>query len=220
MWSVFFVLMETAIGELNDDVQDRTTEEFNQVQYIFIDDPVTSLDDTHLIQMAISLKNIISESKSDELHFIITTHHALFYNVLCNEFKRDRNITKKEFLVMERNDNKFFLDKQGDSPFGYHLFIKDIIQKAINNNAVEKYHFMLFRNLLEKTANYLGYKNWGDLISVDGMSEEDRQGYTRIINLFSHSSISDEEYKGLAQREKNMLKILFDSFIKEYRWKE
>ena len=53
---------------------------------------VTSLDDNHLIQLAISLRESIANSKSSELRFIITTHHALFYNVLFNEFKSERNI--------------------------------------------------------------------------------------------------------------------------------
>lgn len=165
IWAVFFVLIETIIAELNiDEISDRSTDEFNAIQYIFIDDPVTSLDDNHLIQLAISLKETITNSRAEELRFIITTHHALFYNVLFNEFKSERGIkdNKKEYWLLQKNENRYLLDKQNDSPFGYHLFIKEIIQKAIDDNLVEKYHFMLFRNLLEKTASFLGYNNWGD----------------------------------------------------------
>ena len=175
IWSVFFVLMETIISELNiDEVNDRSTDEFNSIQYIFIDDPVTSLDDNHLIQLAIYLKEVIVNSKSDELKFIITTHHALFYNVLFNEFKSDRTIknNKRDFCLLQKKDEKYFLNEQNnDSPFAYHLFIKKIIQEAIDKNSIERYHFMLFRNLLEKTASFLGYNSWGELIVVNGMSE-------------------------------------------------
>ena len=224
IWSVFFVLMETIISELNiDEVNDRSTDEFNSIQYIFIDDPVTSLDDNHLIQLAIYLKEVIVNSKSDELKFIITTHHALFYNVLFNEFKSDRTIkkNKRDFCLLQKKDEKYFLNEQNnDSPFAYHLFIKKIIQEAIDKNSIERYHFMLFRNLLEKTASFLGYNSWGELIVVNGMSEEERKSYIRFINLSSHSKISDLESKELKSNEKNLLNLLFKNFKKEYKWKE
>lgn len=223
IWTVFFVLMETIISELNiDEINDRSTDEFNAIQYIFIDDPVTSLDDNHLIQMAISLRKSIANSKSGELRFIITTHHALFYNVLFNEFKNERSIrdNKKEYCLLEKNEKMYFIKKQSDTPFGYHLFIKRIIQKAIDDDVVERYHFMLFRNLLEKTSSFLGYNNWGDILIADGMSDEDRKAYIRFINLSSHNKISDLEVKELKQNEKNLLKLLFDNFKREYKWKE
>ena len=223
IWSVFFVLMETIIAELNiDEISDRSTDEFNAIQYIFIDDPVTSLDDNHLIQLAISLREVIANSKADELKFIITTHHALFYNVLFNEFKSERSIrnNKKEYCLLQKDENMYFIDKQNDTPFGYHLFIKKIIQKAIDDNGVERYHFMLFRNLLEKTACFLGYNRWGDLLIADGMSEEDREEYIRHINNNSHNKISDLEVKELKPSEKNLLKLLFGNFKREYKWKE
>lgn len=82
VWSVFYSLMEQVVEVLNNpEVSERETDKFNQLQYIFIDDPVTSLDDNHLIQMAIDLAKIVRKSDS-ELKFIITTHNALFYNVL------------------------------------------------------------------------------------------------------------------------------------------
>ena len=223
IWSVFFVLMETIIAELNiDEISDRSTDEFNDIQYIFIDDPVTSLDDNNLIQLAISLREVIANSKSEELKFIITTHHALFYNVLFNEFKSERSIkaNKKDFYFLQKNENMYLIKEQKDTPFGYHLFIKDVIQNAIDDNVVEKYHFMLFRNLLEKTASFLGYDNWGDLLIVEGMTDEERKAYIRFINLSSHNKISDLEAKELKQNEKNLLKLLFNNFKREYRWKE
>ena len=46
------------------------------IEYIFIDDPVTSLDDNHLIQMSVNLSTVIRKSESG-LKFIITTHRPL-----------------------------------------------------------------------------------------------------------------------------------------------
>ena len=78
----------------------------------------------------------------------------------------------------------------------------------------------MFRNLLEKTATYLGYERWGDLITDNGLTEGERSGYIRRINLYSHNKVSDLEKPELKEQEKAMLKRLFNNFMKDYRWKE
>lgn len=56
--------METIIAEMNiDEISDRSTDEFNAIQYIFIDDPISSLDDNNAIDIALELKYIIGSSK-------------------------------------------------------------------------------------------------------------------------------------------------------------
>lgn len=220
IWSVFYVLMETIIAELNiDESDDRSTDEFNGIQYIFIDDPISSLDDNHAIDAAINLKELISSSRNEDLKFIVSTHHALFYNILYNETCRDNDIKKKAYYCLKKNSDNYLLEKQKDSPFGYHLIVKQEIQSAIEEGRIEKYHFSLFRNLLEKTATYLGYNNWGDLLTGDIVNEENKQGYIRRINLYSHNKHSELESKELIPAEKEMLKVLFNSFEREYRWK-
>ena len=87
VWSVFYSLLEQVVHVLDEpDVNDRETHQFDQLEYVFIDDPVSSLDDNHLIELAVNLAQLIKDSKSD-LKFVITTHNPLFYNVLHNEFK-------------------------------------------------------------------------------------------------------------------------------------
>lgn len=79
IWTMFYVLLETIISELNiDEESERSTNEFDNIKYIYIDDPVSSLDDNHIIELAINLKKLIAGSKNEELKFIISTHHALF----------------------------------------------------------------------------------------------------------------------------------------------
>ena len=223
IWTVFFVLLETIIAELKEKIEDRSTNVFDAVQYIFIDDPVSSLDDNNLIQLGVALRNVIVDSAGLlDLRFILTTHHALFFNILYHEFKSESEIKndKISYYLLQKSDSKYLLRKQKDTPFGYHLFIKKIIQKAIEDNAVERYHVMLFRNLLEKTASFLGYDNWGDIIVVEGMSDKKRKEYMRFINLSSHNRISELEAKELRSEEKELLKLMFEEFNKEYKWKE
>ena len=112
VWSIFYSLLEQVVSVLNvPEESDRETDKLNQLEYIFIDDPVTSLDDNHLIQMAVNLSDVIRKSESD-LKFIITTHSPLFYNVLYNELK----IKNNGYMLEKNEDGSYELDtKFGDS---------------------------------------------------------------------------------------------------------
>lgn len=55
----------------------RETNQFDRLEYVFIDDPVSSLDENHLIELAVDLAYLIKSNKSD-IRFIITTHNPLF----------------------------------------------------------------------------------------------------------------------------------------------
>lgn len=59
IWSVFYSLIEQMISELNiPEVPDRSTNVFNNLEYVFVDDPVSSLDENHLIELAVSLARL------------------------------------------------------------------------------------------------------------------------------------------------------------------
>lgn len=116
IWSVFFTILDSKIDNLNDGNSDN-------LQYIIIDDPVSSIDDTKIIAMAIKLIDTIGKYAGNEIKFLITTHHALFYNVLVNSFARLKRKDKCEFesYSISRKNNAFELKNQDDSPFSYHL---------------------------------------------------------------------------------------------------
>ncbi|MGV8892426.1 MAG: AAA family ATPase [Burkholderiaceae bacterium] len=215
IWSVFNSLLEQLISELNIvEVANRSTDAFNNLEYAFIDDPVSSLDENHLIELAVNLAGLIKSSKSN-LKFIITTHSPLFYNVLHNELDLSKN-GKKEgcYLLARFEDGSFDLSvKHGDSnkSFSYHLYLKQTIEQAIAENKVEKYHFTLLRNLYEKTASFLGYPKWSELLP------DDRQLYlSRIINFTSHSTLSNETVAEPTQAEKATVKLLLDHLKSNY----
>lgn len=209
IWSVFHSLIEEMISELNiAEVGNRSTNVFNNLEYVFIDDPVSSLDENHLIELAVNLAGLIKSNQSD-LKFIITTHSPLFYNVIFNELKN------KTCYMLERfEDGSFALaEKHGDSnkSFSYHLHLKQTIDQAIAKNKVERYHFTLLRNLYEKTASFLGYPKWSELLP------DDKQLYlSRIINFTSHSTLSNETVAEPTQAEKAIVKLLLDHLKNNY----
>jgi hypothetical protein len=211
IWSIFYSLIEQVIEVRNvAEPSARETDQFNLLEYIFIDDPVSSLDENHLIELAVHLAQLIKSSTS-EIKFIITTHNSLLYNVLFSEIKPGEGCILRRY-----DDGTFQLDnKKGESntSFSYHLHIKQLIEQAVTDNAVQRYHFALLRNLYEKVANFLGYRNWSDLLPGD------KAAYAkRIMHFYSHRSLSHEEIAEPTGPEQQMVKLLLDNLVNNYRF--
>lgn len=219
IWSIFFTLLEEVVSVLNiAEVGDRPTEQFNGLQYVFVDDPVSSLDENHLIELAVNLADLIKAAPS-QLKFVITTHSPLFYNVLHNELDLRKQGKKDGCYLLERmEDGTFNLNvKYGDAnkSFSYHLHLKKVLEEAIAGNAVERYHFTLLRNLYEKTAGFLGYARWSDLLDT---VEGSKDAYVRAINTFTHSALSSEQVRDPSPAEKNTVKLLLDNLVNNYAY--
>lgn len=234
IWSIFYTLLEEVISILNeDDPAKRDDDQFNKLEFVFIDDPVSSLDENHLIELGVNLATLIKATES-KLRFVITTHNPLFYNVLQNEFNNKLykyKDTEEEKLVYKPGDSKKYkLIKLPDgnfdlvelphgSPFSYHLFLLSELKKAVESNQVRKYHFNFLRNVLEKTAIFLGRKRWEDLLPKVGGNPDPFS--SRIINLGSHSAHAGEETADIEESDRAKLDELVNFFIAEYGfWKQ
>ncbi|EKQ6386036.1 anticodon nuclease [Pseudomonas aeruginosa] len=213
IWSIFYTLLEQVIGVLNvAEPADRETDQFDQLEYVFIDDPVSSLDENHLIQLAVNLGQLINSSES-QVKFIVSTHSAIFYNVLYNE------VGAKNGYILSRLDDGTFMceEKKGDSnkSFSYHLHIKSLIEQAVASNNVQRYHFALLRNLYEKTANFLGYQRWSELLP------EDKKAYAaRVMNFYPHNTLSNEEIAEPTAPEKEMVRLLLEKLNTYGYWQQ
>ncbi len=218
IWAIFYIMLENIIEELNEQEEksdNSITKKDIEYEYIYIDDPISSLDDNHVFDVAIDITKLLKKSSNSKVKFIISTHHSLFYNILYNEFSNRK--WRKSCYIFSKSDNKYYLKPTKDSPFGYHLLLKDEIQKVIDTGKIERYHFALFRKLLEKTATFLGYKNWSECLVGDDIVKN-RDLYSRRINSFSHDKHSDLEAKSLLPHEKETLKLLFTNFIEHFKW--
>ena len=226
VWSIFVTLLELIIEELSDPDIDS---DFQNFKYIYIDDPISSLDDNNIIDSAIFLKDVIAKSENTDLKFILSTHQPLFYNVLYNEIRFEKRIKKTCFYVLKKdiennNEVKYILtDVEKDSSFGYHLKVREELRRAVDSGRVEKFHYAWLRNLLEKTATFLGYSRWEEVllgleVAGDEITTENIELYAQRIDLFTHNRQSDLEFRELQEREKNTLIELFNSFEKNYKF--
>lgn len=212
IWCVFYSLLEQVVEVLNiPELENRPTNTFNDLQFVLIDDPVSSLDENHLIELAVNLAELIK--KTSNLKFVISTHNPLFYNVLYNELGN-----KVCYMLNKFEDGTYELvEKKGDSnkSFSYHHFLKQTIQEAVDTNSIEKYHFTLLRNLYEKTANFLGYPQWSELLPDDKQTY-----YNRVIQFTSHSTLSNEVVAEPTEPEKQIVKFLLKHLVDSKYWQE
>lgn len=239
IWCVFYSLLEEAVETLELDETNRSTNKFNDLEYVFIDDPVSSLDDNHLIELAVDIAHLVKNSKS-ELKFIITTHNPLFYNVLSNELNNNvpnpmyvsgaQNTGIKRWIYQSDESVKYRLVKLDDgnfslikldrkTPFSYHLQLLREIQKAKRNTSlIQKYHFNFLRNILEKTATFLGYSNWEKLLPI--VNGEPDPFANRILNLSSHSANAGDEIGEVQENDRNKLIELVNFLETNYKFSE
>jgi wobble nucleotide-excising tRNase len=218
IWSIFYSLIEQVVSVLNvAEPSDRETDKYDLLEYIVIDDPVSSLDDNHLIELAVDIAELIKSSSYADgrgLRFIITTHSPLFYNVLCNEFgSDDRNSGWKskhfqKYRLEKQEDESFNLEAQpNDSPFSYHLFLKSELDKVSESGEVKKYHFNFLRNILEKTSTFVGNKRWEELLPPTDEAVPNPY-YKRILNISSHSKHAGEEVRDITEDDIRVFRFL------------
>lgn len=237
IWSIFFTFLQQVVFTLDEPkAEDRVTKKFNNLEYVFIDDPVSSLDDSHLIALAVDLAGLIKRSRYVDgkgLRFVVTTHSPLFYNVLFNElsndlkkinpdgtstklYKRDQS---EKYRLQKKSDGGFELPASNDHPFSYHLFLLSELRSAISSNQIRKFHFNFLRNILEKTATFLGYPRWEDLLekTAGGLPNPFAN---RILNLSSHSAHAGEEVTEIEDSDKERLAQLVLFLSETYRFKK
>lgn len=236
VWSVFYSLLEQVVLTLDEiKVGDRVTDKFNRLEYVFIDDPVSSLDDSHLISLAVDLAGLIKRSAYIDgkgLKFIVTTHSPLFYNVLHNELNNDLKKTSQDgtsswvykrgqsekYRLEKKPDGKFELITSNDHPFSYHLFLLSELRAAISEGKIKKYHFNFLRNILEKTATFLGHPRWEELLEKTAEGSPDPFA-NRILNLSSHSAHAGEEVAEIEDADKERLAQLVSYLSDTYRFR-
>lgn len=109
IWCIFYSILKQAIEILDiAEPSQRETNLFDNLEYIFIDDPVSSLDENHLIELAVNIAELVKSAPST-LKFIITTHNPLFYNVLFNELNNNKKLKNNKIgYLLKKNDDGLF----------------------------------------------------------------------------------------------------------------
>lgn len=210
--NIFIWCFFLAIAQLSIDEQ----EAYSWVKYIYIDDPISSLDDNNAIAVASHLSQMLRK-KENKVKIVISTHHTLFFNVMWNELHQDRKAFQPYFLSKNQVTGAYTLKYTGDTPFYHHVALLKQLKEVADSDSLCTYHFNMLRSILEKTATFHGFNSFSDCIKQDG---DDPEGIVRarIINVLSHGNYSlFEPVIMLDENKKYFRKVLID-FMDNYRF--
>ena len=199
---------------------------YEWVKYIYIDDPISSLDDSNAVAVASHLAYIIMGKENDvkkeedkkvsDIKFVISSHHSLFYNVLWNELGMERKKFQPYFLAKDKNTKEYSLQYTRDTPFFHHVALLKELKRISETGTLFTYHFSLLRNILERTATFHGFNNFSACIKKDEKNDPDGIIHTRLINVLSHGNYLMFEPTEMLDENKEYFKIILDDFMNNY----
>jgi len=183
---------------------------YDWVEYVYIDDPISSLDEQNAIAVATHLARMLKREDST-LKTVISTHHTLFFNVLFNELKR----ANKYFLCRERAVGSYVLRDTGATPFFHHVAALTELYEAERSGEIFTHHFNMLRAIMEKTASFHGHASFSACIK-QGTDDIDGVLHTRIVNLLSHGNYSLYEPREMMDENKEHFRRILHEFIERY----
>ncbi|OPX89383.1 MAG: hypothetical protein A4E53_01565 [Pelotomaculum sp. PtaB.Bin104] len=205
IWCFFLAVVQLAIDG---------QETYKWVQYIYIDDPISSLDENNAIAVAAHLAQLIKGQK--QVKVVISSHHTLFFNVLYNEF---RYAMKKEKVLScflkKNNENKYELQKTNDTPRFYHVAMLKELHEVSKSGNLYTYHFAILRSIMEKTATFHGFDHIGDIIKPEG-DDLERTIQKRYVQLLSHGNYSHFEPVEMMEENKENFRKILKEFMEKY----
>lgn len=226
IWCVFMAICERVIDGL---------ETYAWVKYLYIDDPITSLDDNNAIAVASDLAKLLRKAKSRTrpevvvidgpgevdnpprmvpapIKAVVSSHHALFFNVVCNELKKDAH--KKYLLQRPERGTAYTLRATDDTPFFHHVSMLAELQKAAQGGTLYTYHFNMLRSILEKTATFFGRDDFS--ACIHGL--DDAELFARALNLLSHGKYDIYQPSQMVDDNKKMFRQILDAFLRRYEF--
>lgn len=204
IWCFFLAIAELALD---------SHEDYSWVKFIYIDDPISSLDDHNAIAVANHLANMVKNAAHPTIRTIMSSHHSLFFNVLCNEFK---NANK---YLLRKSSTNYSIKETNDTPFIYHVSLIQHIKKVIEEDALYNYHFNILRTILEKAANFHGFSGFSDCIHLENDDEENSLK-TRMVNIMSHGGYSLFEPLAMVPENKEYFGQIFNAYLANYKFNE
>lgn len=206
IWCFFLAIVQLAID-------DDGTGPYSWVKYIYVDDPISSLDEQNAIAVANHLMHILKDD-GNRLRAIISTHHTLFFNVLCNDFRNKAH----KYQLKRIGTFQYVLEDTSSRPFLHHLSTLVELHEAQLSGALYSHHFTMMRRVMEQTANYFGIDDWSECIQMEG-DDADRTLAKRMIDIMSHGDYLLFEAREMVEENKRHFRNIFRGFITGYPFK-
>jgi hypothetical protein len=143
---------------------------------------------------------------------VVSSHHALFFNVVCNELKKD--VHKKYLLQRPERGTAYTLRATDDTPFFHHVSILSELQKAAHGGTLYTYHFNMLRSILEKTATFFGRDDFS--ACIHGLDDADL--FSRALNLLSHGKYDIYQPAEMVDDNKRLFRLILGAFLGRYEF--
>ncbi|WP_338911241.1 AAA family ATPase [Serratia marcescens] len=221
IWCIFMAICERMLDG-HDSYQGK--------KYLYIDDPISSLDDNNAISIACDLAKLLrraitrksAEGAAAPIKVIFSSHHALFFNVMCNEVGRKIDDApsvehRRYFLHRPNGDSSYMLQATEDTPFFHHVATLVELQRAADPKKGKLYtfHFNALRSVMEKTASFFGHSNIAFCLKALD-NEVDRALFNRALNLLSHGAYAIHEPTEMGEDNKELFRRILGEFITRF----
>jgi len=223
IWCLFMAICERMLdGHIS----------YQSNKYLYIDDPISSLDDNNAIAVACDLAKLLrrAASRTGEsgdpapIKVVFSSHHALFFNVMCNEISRAKEgepkvSHKRYFLHRPNSEGAFTLRATEDTPFFHHVAALAELQAAADQTTGKLYtfHFNALRSIMEKTASFFGHADISFCLK-ELANEEDKALYNRALNLLSHGKYAVHEPTEMGEDNKDLFRRILRDFISTFKF--
>jgi hypothetical protein len=208
IWCFFLAILQLALDK---------ADAYKWVKYIYIDDPISSLDEHNAIVVANHLVQLFRDTPN-QLKTVVSTHHVLFFNVLSNEIKN--LLSTRDFpqycLSRSRKSVDYLLFRQkSDTPFFHHVAALVQLYEAAQSENIYTHHFNTLRSILEKTAVFHGYGHFSSCIKKDA-NDADGILKQRFVDLLSHGKYSLYEPQEMGDETKGYFQKILNEFLARY----
>jgi len=203
IWCYFLAILQLALD--GDPV-------YAWVEHVYIDDPISSLDEQNAIVVGNHLVQLYREAKRP-IPTVVSTHHTLFFNVLHYEIQNHIGGPLQYVLKQDRTANGYLLKEQkGDTPQFYHVTALAELCELARQGKTSTYHFNVLRSVLEKTAFFLGYGHFGSCLKKDA-KDADGILHQRFVDILSHGKYSMYEPTEMGEQTQDYFLTILKGFV-------
>ncbi len=206
IWCFFLAILQLALDG---------AEAYKWVEHVYIDDPISSLDEHNAIVVGNHLVQLYREAQRP-IKTVISTHHALFFNVLHYELKNHKLSVFQYVLKRDRRSTGYLLAEQaGDTPQFYHVAALADLWMVAQNGQAKTFHFNILRTIVEKTALFLGHRHFSECIKA---ADDDADGilHQRFVDLLSHGKYSMYEPTEMGDDTKDYFITVLRGFVERH----
>lgn len=201
VWCFFRCILDQVIGG---------NDAYKNIEYIYIDDPMSSLDDNNVIAFAEQLYNVIrlqlmqeidaqKAGKEDfrRIKFVVSSHHALFFHTMLHGLSGDKKLGRYYLSRNKQKDQLILKSMSDNTPFYYNVAMLSEIKKAIESDKLYTFHFTVLRSVMEKIKEFFGHRDFavilegitykGETYDQTAFSKDElTEFYSRVMNVLTH----------------------------------